>query len=89
MSIQSILIVLVCLVLVAFLFGFRITINPFKVTFTDWLLFIAYTLIGIGIGIIKEDIHRKSYQEGLKKGSEITFEAFKSELLGEKEVNDK
>jgi len=89
MSIQSVLIVLVCLVLVAFLFGFRITINPFKVTFADWLSFIGYILIVIGIIIIKGDIHGKAYQKGLNKGSEITFESFKSELLGEKEVNDK
>lgn len=80
MNIQNVLTILVSLLILALVNGFRVTINPFKVTFSDWHLFIASMLIISALIIYRTDIHSKAYKKGLEKGADIMWDTIKSEV---------
>ena len=86
MNIQETLTVLVFILLVAFLNGLRISFMPFKVTFSDWHLFIAWMMLVGSLIIFKTDIHGKAYNKGLKNGSDMMLELLTDEIEDEEET---
>lgn len=80
MNIQNTIIILVSLLILALINGFRITINPFKVTFSDWHLFVAWILFLTALIIYRTDIHSKAYKKGLEKGVDMMFDTIKREV---------
>lgn len=80
MNIQNTVIILVSLLILALVNGFRVTINPFKVTFSDWHLFIAWILFVSALIIYRTDIHSKAYKKGLEKGADMMWDMIKSEV---------
>lgn len=64
-------------------------LNPFKVTFTDWHLFVAFVLVLTALIIYRTDIHSKAYKKGLEKGADIMWDMIKSEAERVKKENEK
>ena len=41
-----------CVALVLYLFGFKVSFNPFKVSFDDWMYGLGVVLLWVGVSLI-------------------------------------